>query len=110
MRRKRETVDGVRGHTMQTRMRWGIAGAFALLTSLADAAELPVPELYQARPAVVIFRWTGFYGGVHAGAEADRSTRVPCRSPSAILSPFPPFCRFSSEVLLLSHPSRSMWG
>jgi len=67
MRRKRETVGGVRGHTMQTRMRWGIAGAFALLTSLADAAELPVPEFYQARPAVVIFRWTGFYGGAHAG-------------------------------------------
>jgi hypothetical protein len=52
---------------MQTRMRWGVAAGFALLTSLADAAELPLPEVYQTRPAVVIFRWTGFYAGLHAG-------------------------------------------
>ncbi len=52
---------------MQTRVRWGIAAGFALLTSLADAAELPLPEVYQTRPAVVIFRWTGFYAGLHAG-------------------------------------------
>jgi outer membrane immunogenic protein len=48
-------------------MGWGVAAAFALLTSFAEAAELPLPEVYQTRPGVVIFRWTGFYGGVHAG-------------------------------------------
>jgi outer membrane immunogenic protein len=52
---------------MQSRIRWSIAAAFVLLSSLAEAAELPLPDLYQPRPAVVIFRWTGFYAGLHAG-------------------------------------------
>jgi outer membrane immunogenic protein len=78
---------------MQTRMRWGIAGAFALLTSLADAAELPVPQFYQARPAVVIFRWTGFYGGIHAGGGGGSINEGPLPftfGNSFPLSTFPP--------------------
>ena len=52
---------------MQSRMRWAVGATLALLTSLADAAELPFPDVYQPRPAVVIFRWTGFYVGLHGG-------------------------------------------
>jgi outer membrane immunogenic protein len=57
-------------------MRWAVGATLALLTSLADAAELPFPEVYQ-RPAVVIFRWTGFYAGVHGGGGGGSKSESP---------------------------------
>src|SRR5438876_10301431 len=76
---------------MQSRMRWSAAAAFLLLTSLAQAAELPLPELYQARPAVVIFRWTGFYAGLHAGGGGGSKDEgpVPFSFGTSLITPLP---------------------
>jgi outer membrane immunogenic protein len=76
---------------MQTRMRCGIAAVLAVLTSAAGAAELPVPELYQARPAVVIFRWTGFYAGLHAGGGGGSKNEgpVPFSFANSLITPLP---------------------
>jgi len=50
---------------------WGVLAAALSLGAIifpAAAAELPVePIIYQPRPAVLIFRWTGVYIGAHIG-------------------------------------------
>jgi outer membrane immunogenic protein len=50
---------------------WGVLAAALGLGGIifpASAAELPVePIIYQPRPAVLIFRWTGVYIGAHVG-------------------------------------------
>src|SRR4051812_46183671 len=81
---------------MRTGVQWGIAAASAVVTSTvalwtAHAAELPLPELYQARPAVVIFRWTGFYAGLHlggGGGSKDESS-VPFSFAGSLITPAP---------------------
>jgi outer membrane immunogenic protein len=76
---------------MQSRMRWSAAAACLLLTSLAEAAELPLPELYQARPAFVIFRWTGFYAGLHAGGGGGSKDEgpLPFSFGTSLITPLP---------------------
>src|SRR5216684_2534624 len=44
-----------------------IAVALAAAMVPAAAADYPIETIYQARPAVVIFRWTGVYIGAHLG-------------------------------------------
>jgi opacity protein-like surface antigen len=50
---------------------WGVLAAALGLAAIifpAAGAELPVePIIYQPRPAVLIFRWTGVYIGAHIG-------------------------------------------
>jgi outer membrane immunogenic protein len=72
-------------------MRWAAGAALALLTSLADAAELPLPEVYQPRPAVVIFRWTGFYAGLHAGGGGGSKDQgpLPFSFAGSLITPLP---------------------
>jgi opacity protein-like surface antigen len=67
---------------------WGVLAAALGLGGIifpAAAAELPVePIIYQPRPAVLIFRWTGVYIGAHIGGgrgfvdENGQPLSVPC--------------------------------
>jgi outer membrane immunogenic protein len=49
-------------------LRWfTIAAALAAAMVPAAAADFPVENVYQPRPVVVVFRWTGVYIGAHVG-------------------------------------------
>ena len=43
------------------------AMALAAAIRPGSAADMPVETLYQPRPAIVVFRWTGVHFGVHVG-------------------------------------------
>jgi outer membrane immunogenic protein len=49
---------------------FSIAAVLAAAVLPAAAADLPTGPLYQARPALLLFRWTGIYVGAHLGAGA----------------------------------------
>jgi outer membrane immunogenic protein len=52
---------------MQVLKSLTIAVALAAAMVPAAAADFPVEGIYQARPVVVVFRWTGVYIGAHVG-------------------------------------------
>jgi outer membrane immunogenic protein len=51
--------------------------AAAWLPLAASAADLPIEPLYQSRPAILVFRWTGVYVGAHVGGGIGHVTETP---------------------------------
>jgi outer membrane immunogenic protein len=45
----------------------GVASAFVLVTTAAQAADLNGPVTYDEAPEIRRFSWSGIYGGIHAG-------------------------------------------
>jgi outer membrane immunogenic protein len=79
---------------------WGlrsftVAVAFAAMLLPAGAADFPVEPIYQPRPVVVVFRWTGVYLGAHVGGgrgfvdENAVPLSPPSGSPLAGIVPLP---------------------
>jgi opacity protein-like surface antigen len=68
-----------------------IAVALAAAMVPAAAADFPVEPIYQARPAVVIFRWTGVYIGAHLGGGTGYKSEDTLQFPYAlqIFTPVP---------------------
>src|SRR5262245_620211 len=53
---------------MKRRLGFGAALLATSALTPAGAADLGIDaHIYQPRPVAVIFRWTGIYGGLHAG-------------------------------------------
>src|SRR5262249_4491917 len=66
-----------------------LAAALAAGTLPATAADFPAgPEIYAPRPAIVIFRWTGFYLGVNVGGGfgPENETSAPILNASSAFS------------------------
>jgi outer membrane immunogenic protein len=70
---------------------FSIAVAAAAATFPAAAADISLEPLYQARPAVLVFRWTGVYVGAHLGAGGGRTDEnaVPFVFAGATIAPLP---------------------
>jgi outer membrane immunogenic protein len=68
-----------------------LAVTLAAATFPAAAADLPIEPIYQARPVVLLFRWTGVYVGAHLGAGAGRTNEnaVPFVFAGSTIVPFP---------------------
>ena len=69
----------------------------------ASAADMPVETLYQPRPAIVVFRWTGVHFGAHVGGAFGSKNETP--APFGLLlspgpTPTPNPCSSPSLLLL----------
>ena len=69
-----------------------VAVAFAAMLLPAGAADFPVEPIYQPRPVVVVFRWTGVYLGAHAGGGRGfvDENALPLSTPANPTPPIPP--------------------
>jgi outer membrane immunogenic protein len=67
--------------------------AMALAAAIlpASAADMPVENFYQPRPAVVLFRWTGVHVGLHVGGAFGSKDETPVPF-GLLLSAFPYPC------------------
>jgi outer membrane immunogenic protein len=76
-----------------------IALALAAPTLPAAAADFPVEPIY-ARPAVVIFRWTGVYLGAHVGGGRGfvDENAVPLTGPTTLFAPFSPLVPLPTSI------------
>ncbi len=74
------------GRVMHGLRSFTIAGVLAAAMVPAAAADFPVEPIYQARPAVVIFRWTGVYVGAHLGGGTGYKSEDSFRFPYAGLT------------------------
>ncbi len=54
-----------------------VAAVIAAACLPAAAADLPIEPLYQARPAILVFRWTGVYVGAHLGGGTGYTAETP---------------------------------
>jgi outer membrane immunogenic protein len=76
---------------MQVLRLFIIAVALAATMFPAAAADLPIEPVYQTRPVVVVFRWTGVYIGAHVGGGGGFKNENSVAFPFA-LSPVPSPC------------------
>jgi outer membrane immunogenic protein len=76
---------------MRALRSFSIAVAVAAATFPAAAADIPVETIYQARPMVVVVRWTGVYVGAHLGAGGGRTDEnaVPFAFAGSTIAPLP---------------------
>jgi outer membrane immunogenic protein len=62
---------------MRTARKILIAAALAAACVPAAAADLPIEPVYPVRPAILVFRWTGFYVGAHLGGGIGYTAETP---------------------------------
>jgi outer membrane immunogenic protein len=76
---------------MRALRSFSFAVTLAAATFPAAAADIPIEPIYQARPVVLLFRWTGVYAGVHLGAGAGRTDEnaVPFVFAGSTIAPLP---------------------
>jgi outer membrane immunogenic protein len=76
---------------MRASRSFTIAVALAAAMVPAAAADFPVETVYQARPVVVVFRWTGVYIGAHLGGGRGfiKENSVPFAFARSTIAPLP---------------------
>jgi outer membrane immunogenic protein len=69
--------SGVAGRVMRAARIISVAAVIAAACLPAAAADLPIEPIYQARPAILVFRWTGVYIGAHLGGGIGYTAETP---------------------------------